>query len=121
MASALHLFMPLFYLNRKYPMVENCRLHFFINGGNLTEKLTFGMKLTNKSNALVFRHVLCITCQLFVPETILQDVRIACGCGLAIAFGNFGRFEINYCVPVKRLASDKVVNGVQVGVGVQFL
>lgn len=42
-SSAVHLYSRLPFLNRKFPMVDNCRIHFFANAGNLADKLLSGM------------------------------------------------------------------------------
>lgn len=48
-------------------------------------------------------------------------MRIAIGLGIAVKLGTFARAELNYCVPLKINDSDGEVDGVQFGIGVEFL
>lgn len=50
-----------------------------------------------------------------------ENVRVACGIGIAVRLGQMARFEINYCIPVKYDKQDEVNEGVQFGIGVQFV
>ncbi|CAL8100376.1 unnamed protein product [Orchesella dallaii] len=94
-SAAAHLYTPLPSVNRKFPIIDNCRFHFFINAGNLADKLLMG--------------------------NIVKDMRIAYGAGLAVGMGDFAKIELNYCLPIKQVDGDKSVKGFQVGVGIHFL
>ena len=52
--------------------------------------------------------------------TSLQNLRASCGIGLVLRLGNFGRAELNYCVPLKCKNGDRVQHGLQFGIGVDF-
>lgn len=56
-----------------------------------------------------------------MTEIISQNVRIAYGVGLAIRLGQMARVEINYCFPKQFDPNDSRQQGVQFGIGVQFL
>ncbi|ODN05358.1 Sorting and assembly machinery component 50, partial [Orchesella cincta] len=94
-SAAAHLYTPLPSVNRKFPIIDSCRLHFFVNAGNLADK--------------------------FLAGNIFKDIRIAYGAGLAVGMGDFARLELNYCLPIRQLVGDKPVKGFQVGVGIHFL
>ena len=50
-----------------------------------------------------------------------DEVRLTGGIGLAFRLGQMARLEINYCVPTWFKDSDTLINGIQFGVGVDFL
>lgn len=121
----MHLYTPLPSLNRKYPLIDNFRLHFFANAGNLANMLLSGKCSHLPSCNHTYK--VCITFKYIptigwsISENILHDIRSACGVGLAFALGNFGRLEVNYCWPITSAECDKTVRGMQLGVGVHFL
>ena len=51
---------------------------------------------------------------------MIKSTRLSVGTGLVIGFGNIARLELNYCLPMWKLDGDKVVNGMQFGVGINF-
>jgi len=55
-------------------------------------------------------------------ETLtLDNVRVACGMGLAFRIGGRARIEFNYCYPLARQPSDRIRPGFQFGIGYEFL
>ena len=45
---------------------------------------------------------------------------VSCGAGLLVRFSSI-RFELNYCVPVVAQSLDQLAQGLQFGVGLEFL
>ncbi|KAG5673774.1 hypothetical protein PVAND_003794 [Polypedilum vanderplanki] len=55
-------------------------------------------------------------------ETLsLDNVRTACGVGIAFRIGERARIEFNYCYPLKKQKSDKTVKNFQFAIGYEFL
>lgn len=54
-------------------------------------------------------------------KQLSENVRLAYGIGIAIRLGQMARFEINYCIPHSFDKQDEVNQGVQFGIGVQFV
>ena len=52
--------------------------------------------------------------------TSLHNIRASCGLGLVIRLGDYGRAELNYCVPLRCKSGDRVQHGLQFGIGVDF-
>lgn len=77
------------------------RTHVFVNGGNVGN-------FDENSDKPMY-------------EQLSENVRIAYGVGIAMRLGQMARFEINYCFPNAFDKSDKIQQGVQFGIGVQFL
>ncbi|XP_030568371.1 SAM50-like protein CG7639 [Drosophila novamexicana] len=50
-----------------------------------------------------------------------DNMRSAFGLGLAVKLAERARIELNYCVPVRRQSTDKVLNGFQFGIGYEFV
>ncbi|SPP74044.1 SAM50-like protein CG7639 [Drosophila guanche] len=50
-----------------------------------------------------------------------ENMRTAFGMGLAFKFADRARIELNYCIPVRRQATDKILNGFQFGIGYEFI
>ncbi|XP_011186814.2 SAM50-like protein CG7639 [Zeugodacus cucurbitae] len=50
-----------------------------------------------------------------------ENMRSALGVGLAFKLAERARIEMNYCIPVRKYASDKPVNGFQFGIGYEFV
>jgi len=51
----------------------------------------------------------------------LDNMRSAYGMGIAVKLAERARIELNYCVPVRRQNTDKVLNGFQFGIGYEFV
>lgn len=55
-------------------------------------------------------------------ETLsLDNVRIACGFGMAFRIGERARIEFNYCYPLKKQKGDRTVKNFQFAIGYEFL
>ncbi|KAM8713436.1 hypothetical protein ACLKA7_013708 [Drosophila subpalustris] len=50
-----------------------------------------------------------------------DNMRSAYGMGIAVKLAERARIELNYCVPVRRQSTDKVLNGFQFGIGYEFV
>ncbi|QQP56970.1 Sorting and assembly machinery component 50 -like protein Alike, partial [Caligus rogercresseyi] len=50
-----------------------------------------------------------------------RELRASAGFGFAFKILNFGRGELNYSVPLRAHSGDRVVHGVQFGLGLDFL
>lgn len=50
-----------------------------------------------------------------------DQLRTAVGLGIVLRLGTMARAELNYCFPLKKDDSDGEVDGVQFGIGVEFL
>ncbi|XP_065366963.1 SAM50-like protein CG7639 [Calliphora vicina] len=50
-----------------------------------------------------------------------ENLRSACGIGLAFKLAERARIEFNYCVPLRKFAGDRVENGFQFGIGYEFV
>ena len=81
------------------------RTHTFVTAGNLMSDYAYN---TNKSMG---QNV----------DKAIKNFRLSYGVGLALRLGGIARIELNYCVPIRAQSGDKVVPGLQLGVGVNFL
>ncbi|XP_071477072.1 sorting and assembly machinery component 50 homolog B-like [Diadema antillarum] len=104
-AGAIHLYTPLpFIPSGKGGFGDLFRTHFFVNAGNLTT--------LNTDNIFAWEDHL---------QRLRQDFRWGYGAGLVLRIGSIARLELNYCVPKSAQASDSISQGIQFGVGVNFL
>ncbi|XP_076057434.1 sorting and assembly machinery component 50 homolog A isoform X2 [Oratosquilla oratoria] len=101
-AAALHLYSPLPFLSRGGTFSDKFRLHGFVNMGNIGD---FIMTDDYKKNL----------------ETLVRDMRLSYGAGLAMNLGGFARVELNYCIPFLLQRGDRPNHGLQFGVAVNFL
>lgn len=53
-------------------------------------------------------------------KLLTSGIRLSCGLGVAIRLGKNARFEFNYCLPIWFQQTDKLVRGIQFGVGIYF-
>ncbi|XP_009861082.2 sorting and assembly machinery component 50 homolog A-like [Ciona intestinalis] len=100
--SGLHVYTPLpFYWSRfgGGSWLDNFRTHAFVNGGN-----SFDVNINQSAGANF--------------NAATNNIRLSCGVGLVYKFMNSARIELNFCVPLRNVATDKVVNGLQFGIGV---
>ena len=81
------------------------RTHTFVTAGNLLSDYTY------KTNRGVGQNL----------DRAIKNFRLSYGVGLALRLGGIARIELNYCVPIRAQSGDKVVPGLQLGVGVNFL
>lgn len=63
----------------------------------------------------------CMYAIFFIFFTFLENMRSAVGVGLAFKLAERARIEMNYCIPVRKYANDKPVNGFQFGIGYEFV
>ncbi|XP_063851103.1 sorting and assembly machinery component 50 homolog A-like isoform X2 [Scylla paramamosain] len=101
-AAALHTYSPLPLLGRGGSISDKFRLHAFVNTGNIGD---FVLTDDYKQNL----------------RTLLQEVRLSYGAGLAMSLGGFARVELNYCVPLLVQRGDRPSQGLQFGVAASFL
>ncbi|XP_037827624.1 SAM50-like protein CG7639 [Lucilia sericata] len=50
-----------------------------------------------------------------------ENLRTAAGIGVAFKLAERARIELNYCVPLRKCAGDRVENGFQFGIGYEFV
>uniref|UniRef100_A0A0K2TZB3 Sorting and assembly machinery component 50 homolog Alike [Bombyx mori] n=1 Tax=Lepeophtheirus salmonis TaxID=72036 RepID=A0A0K2TZB3_LEPSM len=50
-----------------------------------------------------------------------KDLRMSTGVGLTFKLGNLGRAELNYAIPIRALPGDRIVHGIQFGLGLDFM
>lgn len=48
-------------------------------------------------------------------------MRSSYGMGIALKLAERARIELNYCIPVRRQVTDKIINGFQIGIGYEFV
>ncbi|KAK3881476.1 hypothetical protein Pcinc_014077 [Petrolisthes cinctipes] len=101
-AAALHAYTPLPLLHRGGTISEKFRLHAFVNTGNMGDFI-----LTDN-----FKENL---------RTLVRDMRLSYGAGLAMNLGGFARVELNYCIPLLVQRGDRPSHGLQFGVATDFL
>ncbi|XP_027231761.1 sorting and assembly machinery component 50 homolog isoform X1 [Penaeus vannamei] len=101
-AAALHAYIPLPLLSRGGSISEKFRLHGFVNTGNIGD---FVMTDDYKENL----------------QTLIRDMRLSYGAGLAMSLGGFARVELNYCIPLLLQRGDRPNQGLQFGVAATFL
>jgi len=100
-AAALHAYCPLPLLPREGSFSDKFRLHAFVNTGNIGD---FVMTDDHKKNL----------------ETLIKDMRLSYGAGLAMSLGGFARVELNYCIPLLLQRGDRPNQGLQFGVAADF-
>lgn len=98
--SAFHLYTPLPHRPKKGTFGDSFRTHFFVNAGNL-------LNPSDNLNECV--------------QSLGKNLRLTYGIGLVYRLGQVARIELNYCIPVYYQADDKLIDGVQFGLGVQFV
>lgn len=96
-AGSLHIYSPLPFRPGEGGLGDLFRTHLWINAGNCGD-------FPGKDG-----------------ENPFDRFRVAAGLGIAIKLANFARAEINYCFPIKAFGGDVKVNGIQFGVGMNFL
>lgn len=101
-AAALHAYTPLPLLSRGGSISDKFRLHAFVNTGNIGN---FVLTDDYKQNL----------------QTLIRDMRLSYGAGLAMTLGGFARVELNYCVPLLLQRGDRPNHGLQFGVAANFL
>lgn len=101
-AGGLHAYAPLPFRPLKQVLDKICRTHIFINTGNIGN---FAFTDDYHHNAMV----------------LLSRLRWSCGIGLVFSLAGVARFELNYCVPLSSQPEDKAKEGLQFGIGVNFL
>lgn len=101
------------------------RTHLFINAGNITDASFNSKKISNKYaiNDVDLNASIFYAAEDFAQSfnALLTNFRAAYGLGLAVRLGQMARVEINYCWPLKFSRGDKIVRGLQIGVGIDFL
>ncbi|ALC41210.1 CG7639 [Drosophila busckii] len=50
-----------------------------------------------------------------------ENMRSTVGMGLAVKLAERARIELNYCIPLRKQYTDKVINGFQFGIGYEFV
>eukprot|EP00057_Strongylocentrotus_purpuratus_P016027 XP_011670501.1 PREDICTED: sorting and assembly machinery component 50 homolog B [Strongylocentrotus purpuratus] len=104
-AGALHLYTPLPFIKAgRGGFGDVFRTHFFVNAGNLTTLDT--------NNMFAWEDHL---------QKLRQNFRWSYGAGLVLRIGSIARFELNYCMPQAAQATDSICQGLQFGIGVNFL
>lgn len=99
---AAHLYTPLPFLHNHKSLSSWFRTHSFVNIGNL---LSIEQLINERENRV---------------KQLTNNCRLSVGTGLVIAFGNIARVELNYVWPIWKIQSDKAINGLQFGIGVNF-
>lgn len=100
-AAAVHVFSPLPFRPATGGLGDLFRLHTFLNCGNIGQ--------FNFSDPQAF----------FNKQQ--EEMRLAVGLGIAVKLGSMARAELNYCFPLKAGGTDGKVEGVQFGIGIDFL
>ena len=98
--GGLHLYTPLPHRPSKGSFGDLFRIHFFCNAGNLGN-------VTRNLNE-------CF-------DSLSKSIRLMYGVGLVYRLGQIARIELNYCIPILYQADDKLIDGVQLGLGVHFV
>ncbi|XP_077994209.1 sorting and assembly machinery component 50 homolog A-like [Glandiceps talaboti] len=101
-AGGLHLYTPLPFNPGKGGFGDLFRTHFFVNAGNLGS-----VNFDDTWNANLDR--------------MMENLRWSYGAGIVLRLGRIARIEINYCVPMRAENTDKISEGLQIGVGINFL
>lgn len=106
-ATGLHLYTPMPFgrSSNGSGFSDLFRTHTFITAGNLLTDYTY------KTNRGIGQNL----------DRAIRNFRLSYGVGLALRLGGIARIELNYCVPIRAQTGDKVVPGLQLGVGVNFL
>lgn len=108
-ATGIHLWTPLPFNRYFGGFGDLFRTHFFYNFGNC-ETFSLGG----------FMEII-ILIGFIIINVFLDNVRIACGLGLAFRIGGRARIEFNYCYPLTKQKLDKVRPAFQFGIGYEFL
>ncbi|XP_054718205.1 sorting and assembly machinery component 50 homolog [Uloborus diversus] len=101
-AGALHAYAPLPFRPLKQVLDKICRTHLFLNTGNIGN---FAFTDDYHHNTMV----------------LLSRLRWSWGFGVVLAVGGIARFELNYCVPISSQPGDRAQEGLQFGLGINFL
>ncbi|CAL1269510.1 unnamed protein product [Larinioides sclopetarius] len=101
-AGGLHAYAPLPFRPLGQTLDKIVRTHFFLNTGNIGN---FAFTDDYHHNTMV----------------LLSHLRWSCGIGLVFNLASVARFELNYCIPLSSQPGDKAKEGLQFGVGVNFL
>uniref|UniRef100_A0A0A9XMK2 Sorting and assembly machinery component 50 n=1 Tax=Lygus hesperus TaxID=30085 RepID=A0A0A9XMK2_LYGHE len=96
-AGSLHIYSPLPFKPGEGGFGDLFRTHLWINAGNCGD-------FTGKGG-----------------DNHFETVRVAAGLGVAFMLANIARAEINYCFPIRTFTGDVKVDGIQIGVGLNFL
>lgn len=98
--GGLHLYTPLPHRPSKGSFGDSFRIHLFCNAGSL------GNVSRNCNESF---------------ESLSKNIRLMYGLGLVYRLGQIARIELNYCIPILYQPDDKLINGVQLGLGVNFV
>ncbi|GIY52267.1 sorting and assembly machinery component 50 homolog A [Caerostris darwini] len=101
-AGGLHAYAPLPFRPLRQTLDKVCRTHFFINTGNIGN---FAFTDDYHHNGTV----------------LLSRLRWSCGLGIVLNLASIARFELNYVFPLSSEPGDKSKEGLQFGIGVNFL
>lgn len=111
-SGGLHIFAPLPFArpgpasgSRSTGFSDYFRTHWFLNAGTITNVKGAGDGGENSPSTW---------------QQLRSDIRLSTGIGIAIRLGQMARVEVNYCWPLEYQKEDRLGNGVQFGVGVQF-
>ncbi|EDV28059.1 uncharacterized protein TRIADDRAFT_53259 [Trichoplax adhaerens] len=99
-ASGLHLISPLPFKPLQGGFGERLRTHLFVNAGNLGHIRSSAIRDST--------------------EELIRGYRWSYGIGLLVKLG-VAQLELNYCVPCRAHATDRISPGFQFGVGLSFL
>lgn len=98
--GAFHIYTPLPHRPKKGSFGDSFRTHLFVNAGNL-------LNLSDNLNESI--------------QSLGKTMRLTYGIGLVYRFGQVARIELNYCIPLYCQTDDKIIDGVQFGLGVHFV
>ena len=96
-ASGVHLYTPLPFRSGNGGFGDLFRMHFFANAGNISDM------------------------NYIRPKDFLTNCRYSYGVGIMFMLGGMARLEVNYCIPKNAQPGDIINEGLQVGVGINFL
>lgn len=99
--GGLHIYTPLPFKPGDGGFGDYFRTHLFVNAGNIGE-FNFSDDYYKNLNLLMNR------------------MRYSVGLGIVLSIGHIARFELNYCFPWGQLSGDKLSQGLQFGIGVNF-
>lgn len=99
--AGLHLFAPLPLL-RSGSFTDRFRLHCWTNLGNIGD-----WKLGDRSRQQL--------------STVVRDMRLSYGVGLAVNVAGLARVEVNYCLPLLHRRGDRLQPGMQFGIAADAL
>lgn len=109
-ASAVHLWAPLPFSRYFGGFGELFRTHLFYNFGNC-DSLSLGKWPATVKHLKISENTFSIS----------DNMRIACGLGLAFRIGGRARIEFNYCYPLARQKTDRVNNSFSFAIGYEYL